>query len=188
MTVQVSQSSLPGVLIFKPQKFEDERGFFMETFRKSWLGDLGIEDEFIQHNQSCSKKNVLRGLHYQLTTPQSKLVRVLRGSVWDVAVDVRYGSPSFSHWFGTVLSDENHTALYIPRGFAHGFFVLSDTAEVHYLSSDYYDPEAERGIKWCCPKLSINWPISQNSRPFISLKDASLPILHEIDERDLFLL
>ncbi|MCC8108858.1 MAG: dTDP-4-dehydrorhamnose 3,5-epimerase [Planctomycetes bacterium] len=178
--VKVRETNLPGVVVLEPKIFGDSRGFFMEAYRKSWLMDKGITDEFVQHNLSSSSQYVLRGLHYQTKSPQAKLVRVVRGSVWDVAVDVRRGSSHFGHWFGIELSESNRLSMYVPRGFAHGFVVLSSSADFLYLCSDYYEPNSEAGIAWNCAELSIEWPIPSGVSPIISDKDAALPTLAEI--------
>ncbi len=181
----VLHSPLPGVLLIKPRLHRDSRGFFMESYRKNWLRDLGINDDFVQHNRSTSNRYVLRGLHYQLHCEQAKLVQVIRGSVWDVAVDVRVGSPTFGQWFGTKLSGDEPCLMYIPKGFAHGFLVLSDEADFSYLCSEYYHPESEKGIRWNCGKLSIDWPIPQEITPELSEKDALHPGISDISIKDL---
>jgi dTDP-4-dehydrorhamnose 3,5-epimerase len=167
-------SELPEVRVFEPKVFEDARGFFMETYRAERLRAAGIADEFVQDNQSSSVKGTLRGLHYQLEHPQAKLCRVVRGEVFDVAADIRRGSPTFGKWFGVVLSEANRLQLYIPRGFAHGFCVLSETAEFLYKCSDYYVAADEKGIIWSDPQLAIAWPIGE---PLLSAKDAAFPRL-----------
>lgn len=178
-------TGLPGVLLHEPKVYDDKRGYFFEIYRKSWFADLGIDDDFVQQNQSASVKNTLRGLHYQLARPQAKLVRVTSGTVWDIAVDVRRGSPAFGRWFGCELSGENRRMMYVPKGFAHGFYVLSDQAEFHYLCSDYYDPASERGIAWNCPRLAVDWPIPAGVAPILSPKDQVLPTLELVDQEQL---
>ena len=172
------QTALPGVVLFEPSVFGDERGFFVETFREQWMKDAGHESAcFVQDNQSRSRRGVLRGLHYQTENPQGKLVRVARGKVFDVAVDVRRGSPTFGHWYGVELDDVSHRALYIPPRFAHGFVVLSDTADFVYKCTDYYHPAAEAGIAWNDPDIAIRWPAEILDLVQVSKKDAALPAL-----------
>ncbi len=172
----VHETELPGVLLRKPRVFSDERGFFLETYRETDCRGLGLQGRFVQDNYSRSSAGVLRGLHYQLGRPQAKLVQVLRGDVFDVAVDLRRGSPSFGRWAGFLLSGENHHQLYIPEGFAHGFCVLSESADFSYKCSDYYDPDSECGILWSDPDIGIVWPRDEFS---VSPKDAALPRLSE---------
>jgi len=166
--MKVSEHGLGGVLLIEPTVFQDRRGFFMETFSAARYAGHGIKNAFVQDNHSMSLKGTLRGLHYQLGRPQAKLVRVSNGEIFDVAVDVRKGSPTFARWTAAVLSASNRHQLYIPEGFAHGFCVLSDTAEVLYKASDYYCPEEERGIRWDDPDIAIDWPIKD---PVLSEKD-----------------
>lgn len=169
--MKVTPLSIPDVFLIEPQVFGDERGFFFESFNQAkFEAAIGRQVAFVQDNHSRSAKNVLRGLHYQIRQPQGKLVRVVQGEVFDVAVDLRKGSPTFGRWVGEVLSAENKRQLWVPEGFAHGFVVLSDTAEFLYKTSDYYAPEHERCIIWSDPNLKIEWPIS--TAPTISLKDA----------------
>lgn len=176
--MNIIQTSLPGVLIFEPKVFGDERGFFVETYRDEWLQQAGLNVRFIQDNQSRSRKGVLRGLHYQMQQTQGKLVRVSRGSVFDVAVDVRKDSPYFGQWMGTVLDDVRHRQLYVPPGFAHGFCVLSEEADFNYKCSAYWHPQSETGIRWNDPAISIQWPeIGQDFA--LSDKDRILPLLAE---------
>lgn len=172
------QTPLPGVIIIEPKIFRDERGLFLETFRKDSLREAGITDEFIQHNHSRSTKGTLRGLHYQLIQPQGKLVRVALGKVFDVTVDVRKGSPRFGQWHGSILDDETMRKVYIPPGFAHGFVVLSETADFIYLCTDYYHPQSEQGIAWNDPDIGIKWPISEIT---LSEKDKRHPKLADQD-------
>jgi dTDP-4-dehydrorhamnose 3,5-epimerase len=164
-------SSIPEVLIFEPKVFEDSRGFFFESFNERELADLGIKQRFVQDNHSRSRKNVLRGLHYQLQQPQGKLVRVVRGEVFDVAVDLRKSSPTFGKWVGATLSEENRRMFWIPPGFAHGFLVLSDHADFLYKTTDFYLPSAERTIVWNDADLRIQWPVTSDL--IISPKDAA---------------
>lgn len=156
--MNVVETAIPGVLIFEPRVFGDARGFFVETYRESIYKEAGITAPFVQDNQSRSGRGVLRGLHYQLVQPQGKLVRVSRGEVFDVAVDVRRGSPTFGRWVGCLLDDVTHRQFYVPPGFAHGFLVLSEVADFVYKCTDYYHPESERGIAWDDLGLAIDWP------------------------------
>lgn len=166
--MQVTRCALPEVLLITPRVFADDRGFFLESYTEREFAAAGITARFVQDNQSRSKRRVLRGLHYQLEHPQGKLVRVTRGKIFDVAVDIRTGSPTFGKWVGTVLDDEQKQALWIPGGFAHGYCVLSDDADVAYKATDFYTPSAERGIMWNDPLLGIQWPIRD---PILSDKD-----------------
>ncbi len=170
------QTTLPGVIIFEPHVYGDKRGFFLESFRSDILGATGITDTFVQDNHSRSKKGVLRGLHYQIKNPQGKLVRVSNGRVFDVAVDIRIGSPTFGRWHGTILDDESMRLMYIPPNFAHGFIVLSETADFLYKCTEYYHPESEQGILWNDPDIGINWPDIKAS---LSDKDLHNPLLKD---------
>lgn len=169
--MNVIQTPIPDLLIIEPKVFGDERGFFFESFnQKAFRDATGLNVEFVQDNHSKSAKNVLRGLHYQVAPhAQGKLVRVTQGEVFDVAVDIRKGSKTFGHWFGTTLTGENKKQLWIPPGFAHGFVTLSDTAEFLYKTTDYYSPEHERCIAWDDPDIGIQWPL--NAEPVLSAKD-----------------
>ena len=158
--MKIVETNLPGVVVLEPKWFGDNRGFFLETYRDDIFAQAGIMANFVQDNHSRSTRGVLRGLHYQLVQPQGKLVRVATGSVFDVAVDVRSGSPTFGDWFGTILDDENMRMMYVPPGFAHGFVVLSETADFIYKCTDYYHPESEQGILWNDPNIGIEWPIA----------------------------
>lgn len=158
MAFTFEKTKLPGVVIIQPQVFGDSRGYFMETFKKSDFAAAGIGKEFVQDNESSSTKGVLRGLHFQKEHTQGKLVRVTKGEVFDVAVDVRPGSDTFGQWVGVNLSSEKKNMFYIPEGFAHGFLVLSDSAEFVYKCTDVYDPSSEGGIPWNDPGLAIGWP------------------------------
>ena len=163
----------PDVFRIKPQVFGDERGYFMETFRKEVFSQAGIDFDFVQDNQSSSTRYTLRGLHYQLNHKQGKLVRVVIGEIYDVAVDLRKSSEHYGEWIGAPLSAENKEQFWIPPGFAHGFLTLSDRADVIYKATDYYDRESERCILWDDPDLGIDWPIPGNISPLISKKDAA---------------
>ncbi len=170
------ETRLPGVVIVEPTLFGDERGYFMETFHSERFEAAGLPHEFVQDNQSRSARNVLRGLHYQEPKGQGKLVRAIRGSIFDVAVDVRRGSPNFGEWFGTELSEENRRLLWVPVGFAHGFAVLSESADVAYKCTALYNPQTERGLLWNDPAVGIDWPVSN---PTLSEKDAIAPLLKD---------
>jgi dTDP-4-dehydrorhamnose 3,5-epimerase len=162
-------TSLPGVVILEPRVFGDERGFFFESYNQRIMAEVGIVEGFVQDNHSCSSRNVLRGLHYQLKHPQGKLVRVAEGEVLDVAVDMRRSSASFGRWEAVRLSGENKRMLWIPAGFAHGFRVLSEKAHVLYKATDFYAPEHERTVVWNDPSLKIDWEL--DSEPIVSAKD-----------------
>lgn len=172
----ISESSLPGVFVIEPKLFGDKRGFFLETFRANVFEEHGIPTQFVQDNHSRSTRGVLRGLHYQLVQPQGKFVRVATGSVFDVAVDVRQGSPNFGQWFGAELNEDNMKMMYVPPGFAHGFVVLSETADFIYKCTDYYHPDSEQGIAWDDPDIGIEWPISD---VMLSEKDKLNPRLQD---------
>jgi dTDP-4-dehydrorhamnose 3,5-epimerase len=167
--MHVIETALPGVLILEPKIFGDERGFFFESYNKKALQEAGITAEFVQDNHSRSVRNVLRGLHYQIKQPQGKLVRVIQGEVFDVAVDIRRSSPHFGKWVGLKLSAQNRRMAWIPPGFAHGFLVLSDAAEFLYKTTDYWAPEHERCIRWDDPDIGIQWPLP--GAPTLSEKD-----------------
>ncbi len=158
--MKIIETSLPGVLVLEPKRHGDSRGFFLVSYRESILQDVGIDEQFVQDNHSRSTRGILRGLHYQLTQPQGKLVRVASGRVFDVAVDVRMGSPTFGQWYGDILDEENMRMMYIPPGFAHGFLVLSDVADFIYKCTDYYHPQSEQGILWNDPAVGIDWPLT----------------------------
>lgn len=176
--MNVVETRLPGVLIFEPKVFGDARGFFVETFRQSVFSERGIP-HFVQDNQSRSRRGVLRGLHYQLVQPQGKLVRVASGRVFDVAVDVRRGSPTFGQWAGVMLDDVAHRQFYVPPNFAHGFVVLSETADFVYKCTDYYHPASEAGIAWNDPAIGIEWPAEILDAVLLSDKDRVLPHLRD---------
>lgn len=168
--MEIIQTGIPEVLLIKPDVFGDSRGFFMESWHRNRYAEAGLDVDFVQDNHSRSGGKVLRGLHYQLQQPQGKLVRVVRGTVFDVAVDIRRGSPTFGQWVGEELSEENSHQLYVPPGFAHGFCVLGDSADFLYKCTDYYAPQFERGILWNDPVLNIDWPGTGYS---VSEKDAA---------------
>jgi len=171
LILKVTPTSIPDVLIIEPAVFGDERGFFYESFnQRAWQAATGLDTVFVQDNHSRSTRNVLRGLHYQIQHPQGKLVRVIAGEVFDVAVDIRKSSPSFGKWVGVMLSAENKRQIWVPEGFAHGFLVVSETAEFLYKTTDYWYPEYERSIVWNDPDLAINWPLA--GEPLLAKKDA----------------
>lgn len=172
--VSTCPTSLEEVLIVDPRVFSDNRGFFIETYHKEKYQRSGIDRAFVQNNHSHSVKGVLRGLHYQLNHPQGKLIYVVRGEIFDVAVDIRQGSPTFGKWVGVYLSEKNHRQLFIPEGFAHGFCVISELADVVYKCTDVYAPGDEYGIRWDDPGLAIGWPVRN---PILSEKDADYPFL-----------
>ncbi|MEW6712333.1 MAG: dTDP-4-dehydrorhamnose 3,5-epimerase [Candidatus Riflebacteria bacterium] len=167
----VEQTEIPDVLLLKPKVFEDDRGFFMETWNKRTFAELGINHDFVQDNHSRSVKNTLRGIHYQIENPQGKLVRVTQGEVFDVAVDLRKSSPTFGKWFSQILSAKNKKMLWVPPGFGHAFLVLSETSEFQYKCTDFYNSDAERCIIWNDMQLKIDWPISEEKELIISSKD-----------------
>ena len=181
MPFQFENTSLKDVIIVEPKVFGDERGFFVETFKKSDFIAAGINEEFCQDNHSKSRKGVLRGLHYQKNPhAQGKLVRAIQGSIFDVAVDIRRGSPTFSKWFGITLSAQNKKMLWVPAGFAHGFLTLEDDTEVCYKTTSEYNPDVDRGIKFDDPAIAINWP-KLDCEFSISDKDSKCPFLNEAD-------
>ncbi|WED20632.1 dTDP-4-dehydrorhamnose 3,5-epimerase [Vibrio sp. JC009] len=176
--MEIINTSIPEVKIVQPKVFGDERGFFLETFQAERYRDIiGSDLTFVQDNHSRSSKGVLRGLHFQKTKPQGKLVRVVRGEVFDVAVDIRKGSPTFGKWEGVILSEQNKTQFWVPPGFAHGFVVLSDTADFEYKCTDFYDPADEGSIRWDDPDLSIKWPVE---KPVLSEKDAVAGLFRDL--------
>ncbi|WP_194711688.1 dTDP-4-dehydrorhamnose 3,5-epimerase [Noviherbaspirillum soli] len=178
--MHLQKTSIPDVLIFEPKVFGDERGFFYESFNQKKFSELsGVATSFVQDNHSRSAKNVLRGLHYQIRQPQGKLVRVVQGEVFDVAVDIRRSSPTFGKAVGVHLSADNHRQLWIPVGFAHGFVVLSDYAEFLYKTTDYWAPEHERSIAWDDPEIAIEWPLTD--APILSIKDKNALLLKDAE-------
>jgi dTDP-4-dehydrorhamnose 3,5-epimerase len=167
--MKVEQTAIPGVLIIEPQVFGDERGFFLESFNEGTMANIGLTHRFVQDNHSRSRRNVLRGMHYQISNPQGKLVRVVAGEVFDVAVDIRRSSPTFGKWVGVHLSEENKRMLWLPTGFAHGFLVLSESADFLYKTTSFYAPEYERTILWNDKDLGIRWPLA--GEVLVSAKD-----------------
>lgn len=169
--MKFTPTAIPEVILVEPQVFGDQRGFFMETWQARAFAAAGIDLPFVQDNLSRSRRGTLRGLHYQIRQPQGKLVRVLAGAVFDVAVDLRRSSPTFGRWTGTTLTAENHAMLWIPPGFAHGFYVLSESADFFYKCTDYYAPGHERCLRWDDPDLGIAWPLPAGEPPLLSGKD-----------------
>ena len=175
--IQVTHCEIEGLAIIQPTVHGDDRGYFMETYNQKDMQDAGLAMTFVQDNQSMSVKGVLRGLHYQINHPQGKLVRVIFGRVFDVAVDLRKNSQTFGAWHGEILSAENKKQFYIPEGFAHGFYVLSDTAEFAYKCTDFYHPGDEGGLRWNDPTIGINWPLLPGATPILSEKDKNNPFI-----------
>jgi dTDP-4-dehydrorhamnose 3,5-epimerase len=173
------ETGIKDLYIIKPSVFGDHRGYFMETYNKKEFKKSGLDMDFVQDNQSKSKKGVLRGLHFQVKHPQGKLVRVLKGKVFDVAVDLRANSDTYGKWYGVILSEENKRQFYVPEGFAHGFLVLTDTAEFAYKCTDFYHPEDEGGIIWNDPDIDIDWPLDEVENIILSEKDKKLKKLNE---------
>jgi dTDP-4-dehydrorhamnose 3,5-epimerase len=171
--VRVRPTELAGVLLLEPEVFRDERGFFVETYSAARFATLGLPTNFVQDNHSRSRQGVLRGLHYQIHHPQGKLVRVVRGEIFDVTVDLRRGSPTFGRWAGVHLSDANQRQLWVPPGFAHGFYTLSELADMIYKVTEIYDPLSERTLLWNDPHLGIKWPLVDGRPPLLSPKDAA---------------
>lgn len=181
--MNVTQTDLPGVLLLEPKVFGDARGFFLESWNRRTFAELGLELDFVQDNHSRSTRGVLRGIHYQIRQPQGKLVRVVSGSVFDVAVDLRRQSPHFGRWVGYELSVENHRMLWIPPGFGHAFLVLTDSADFLYKTTQYYAPEWDRGVRWDDPDIGIAWPLAalNGQAPQLSAKDAAQPLLKDAE-------
>lgn len=177
--MKITETSLSGCLLIEPQVFGDSRGFFYESYNEAKYREAGIDRRFVQSNVSRSARGVLRGLHYQSPHPQGKLVSVLEGEVYDVAVDIRRGSPTFGKWAGVMLTAENHRHFWIPEGFAHGFCVVSEHATFSYQCTDLYDAKADGGVRWDDPAIGIDWPISE---PLLSDKDTKAPLLADVPE------
>lgn len=175
--MKIIETKIPDVKLLEPVVFSDERGFFMETFRDEWFKQNVADRTFVQENHSKSVKGVLRGLHYQTENTQGKLVRVVQGAVFDVAVDLRKSSPTFGQWVGEILSAENKRQLWVPEGFAHGFYVLTETAEFTYKCTDYYNPKAEHSLIWNDPTVGIEWHL--DSEPSLSTKDLAGKLLSD---------
>jgi dTDP-4-dehydrorhamnose 3,5-epimerase len=175
--MKVVETRLAGVLILEPRVFRDDRGHFLESWNSARYAEHGIPERFVQDNLSVSRRGVLRGLHFQYPSPQGKLVSAVQGAVFDVAVDLRKGSPTFGEWVGVELSQENHRQMWIPEGFAHGFQVTSESALFTYKCTEYYAPEHEGSLRWNDPDLAIEWPIPE---PVLSSKDADAPLLRDL--------
>ena len=182
--MRVVDTPLTGVKVLSPDIYEDHRGFFMESYHRRRFAELGIDCEFVQDNHSRSTRGVLRGLHYQIGSPQAKLVRVTRGRVFDVVVDIRRGSPTFGRWAGVELDDQKRLELFAPEGFAHGFLVLSDVAEFQYKCSDFFNRKDERGLPWNDPAINIQWPL-EGLDPLLSERDQNWRPLEDTDDVDL---
>ncbi len=179
--MEVLETGLAGLLLIKPKVFGDQRGYFFESYQAERYKKMGIACDFVQDNMSRSQKGVLRGLHFQYQHAQDKLVTVSRGEVFDVAIDIRKGSPTFGQSYNVVVSDKNNFQLFIPKGFAHGFYVMSEFADFHYKCSDYYRPEFETGVIWNDPALQIDWPFEKGFQPNLSTKDQKYGLLAEVD-------
>ena len=175
------KTSIPEVIVVEPQVFGDHRGFFLETWEKNKFKESGIDSDFVQDNHSKSSQGTLRGLHYQIQHPQGKLIRVIQGDIYDVAIDIRKNSPTFGQWCGEYLTAESKKILWIPPGFAHGFYVITTTAEVCYKCTDYYFPQHERSILWNDPVLAIDWPLVNSEQPTLSRKDREGVLLKDAE-------
>ncbi len=173
-------TGIPGVIVVEPQVFRDERGFFLETYHRLKYQEGGVDAVFVQDNHSRSPRGSIRGLHAQIRRPQGKLIRAVEGEIYDVAVDIRRGSPHFGQWVGVWLSAENFRQVYIPPGFAHGFCVTSEVAQVEYKCTDFYDPEGEISVQWNDPDLKINWPLDEIHSPILSKKDIAAKPLRQL--------
>lgn len=180
--MKVIPTHIPEVLILEPQVFGDARGFFLETWNANTFAELGLDLRFVQDNHSRSRQGILRGMHYQIQHPQGKLVRVTHGKVFDVAVDLRQSSPTFGQWAGAELSEENHRMLWVPPGFAHGFYVMSESADFLYKCTDFYAPEYDRSLRWDDPTVGIEWPLVNDAAPTISAKDEAGKRWQEADK------
>ncbi|MDX1491415.1 MAG: dTDP-4-dehydrorhamnose 3,5-epimerase [Pseudohongiellaceae bacterium] len=176
--MKLTPTAIPDVIVIEPKVFGDHRGFFMETWRESTLAEVAPSLRFVQDNHSKSSKGILRGLHYQLQQPQGKLVRVVSGEIYDVAVDMRRSSPTYGQWVGEILSAENRKQLWVPPGFAHGFIVTSDSAEMVYKCTDYYAPDDEYSLLWNDPQLAIDWPMEGIDQPILSDKDKAAQLFN----------
>jgi dTDP-4-dehydrorhamnose 3,5-epimerase len=178
--MQFEPTRLPEVVLIKPRVFSDERGFFFETWQQKTFAGAGICESFVQDNHSHSIRDTLRGLHFQIEHPQGKLVRVVRGEVYDVAVDIRITSPRFGQWVGVSLSELNRQMLWVPPGFAHGYLTVSDEVDLLYKCTDFYAPEHERAIRWNDPAIGVQWPLSPGANPILSRRDANAPMLRDL--------
>jgi dTDP-4-dehydrorhamnose 3,5-epimerase len=179
--VQFEPTRLPEVMVIKPQVFGDPRGFFFESWHRDKFAAAGIAVEFVQDNHSHSVRYTLRGLHYQIQKPQGKLLRVVRGVVFDVAVDLRRSSQRFGQWAGVILSDSDHRMLWVPPGFGHAYLALSDEVDLLYQCTDFYAPQHERAIRWDDPQIGVQWPLPADLKPILSPKDAAAPLLQEAE-------
>lgn len=179
--MKITPTAIPDVLLIEPRVFGDSRGFFMETYQAKVFAEAGIDTHFVQDNHSGSQGGILRGLHYQIRQPQGKLVRAVAGEVYDVVVDLRRSSPTCGKWVGMVLSAENKQQLWVPAGFAHGFYVMSEWAEFTYKATDFYAPEWERTLAWNDPHLGIQWPLIDGKPPVLSAKDAAAKFWEDIE-------
>ena len=179
--MEFEPTALPEVVLIRPKVFGDARGFFMESWERRKFAAAGLDREFVQDNHSRSGRHILRGLHYQILKPQGKLVRVTSGTVFDVAVDIRRASPTFGRWVGVTLSGENHHLLWVPPGFAHGYLVLSDSADFLYKVTDFWAPEHERAIRWDDPTVGVRWPLPAGAQPVLSGKDVTAPLLGDAE-------
>jgi dTDP-4-dehydrorhamnose 3,5-epimerase len=177
--MKFTPTEVPDVILIEPNVIGDARGFFMETYQARLFADAGISCNFVQDNHSGSRRGTLRGLHYQIRQPQGKLLRVVAGEIFDVAVDLRRSSPTFGRWVGWVLSAENHCMLWVPPGFAHGFYVLSEWAELVYKATDFYAPQWDRAVRWNDPEIGIQWPLIEQQIPLLSTKDAAASVLRD---------
>jgi dTDP-4-dehydrorhamnose 3,5-epimerase len=181
--MQIIASDIKDVQIIEPQVFKDDRGYFLEIYHLNRFKSAGLPDLFVQDNLSFSVKNTLRGLHFQVTRPQAKLVQAITGEIFDVAVDIRPASPTFGRWVSVLLTEQNRRQVFIPEGFAHGFYVMSDGARVAYKCSDFYDADDEGGILWSDPAIGIEWPATH---PLVSAKDGRLPVISDISPEKLY--
>ena len=179
--MQITPTHLTDIYLIEPKVFSDDRGFFMETYQAQKFAEAGIPTSFVQDNHSRSRQGTLRGLHYQIQQAQGKLLRVVIGEIFDVAVDIRRSSPTFGHWVGTFLSAQNKSQLWVPPGFAHGFYVISEWADLLYKTTDYYAPQWERTIRWDDPDLGIEWPLVGDQTPLLSAKDSQGKTLREAE-------
>ena len=179
--MEFEPTSLPGVVLIKPRVFNDARGYFFETWQQQKFSAAGIDRPFVQDNHSHSSRHTLRGLHYQIQQPQGKLVRVVRGEAFDVAVDIRRSSPTFGQWVGARLTEANRHMLWVPPGFAHGYLALSEVVDFLYKCTDVYAPQHERAIRWDDPQLAVQWPLPPDAAPFLSGKDAVAPLFREVE-------
>jgi dTDP-4-dehydrorhamnose 3,5-epimerase len=179
--MEFEPTRLPEVILVKPRRFGDDRGYFFEVWQRERFAAAGIDAHFVQDNHSHSVRHTLRGLHFQIQQPQGKLVRVARGEVFDVAVDIRCSSPRYGQWVGALLSDTNHHMLWVPPGFAHGYLALSDSADFLYKCTDYYAPQHERAIRWNDPSLKVEWPLPPGAAPLLSGKDEVAPLFGDAE-------